>query len=69
MPLSFSSPAIHDNTKEKGQNITFNRIDDTVLGRLREIVGDEHVSVSPDDMQKYSHDEVLDLHHEPETAA
>jgi len=41
-------------------------IDEGIRGRLREIVGEENVSVSAEDKETYSHDEVAELHHEPE---
>ena len=44
----------------------YNKVDERILVGLREIVGEENVSVSADDRQKYSHDEVAELHHEPE---
>ena len=45
---------------------TYNKIDERILARLREIVGAENVSVSAEDKEKYAHDEVAELHHEPE---
>ena len=44
----------------------YRAIDDTILDGLREIVGDENVSVSAEDRDTYAHDEVAELHHEPE---
>jgi len=41
-------------------------IDEGLCARLREIVGEENVSVSAEDKEKYSHDEVAEVHHEPE---
>ena len=32
---------------------------------MREIVGEDNVSVSAEDKEKYSHDEVAELRHEP----
>jgi len=45
---------------------TYNRVDERVLAQLREIVGEENVSVSPEDKEKYSHDEVVEIQYEPE---
>ena len=46
----------------------YRKIGDSVLTRLREIVGEENVLVSPEDLEPYSHDEVAELHHAPEAA-
>ena len=48
------------------KNKAYKKVDETVLARLRDIVGEENVSVSAEDREKYSHDEVADLRHEPE---
>ncbi len=45
---------------------TYSKVDDAILAQLREIVGEENVSVSAEDREKYSHDEVAELRHEPE---
>ncbi len=45
---------------------TYSKVDDAILARLREIVGEENVSVTAEDKEKYSRDEVVELHHEPE---
>ncbi|NQT93437.1 MAG: FAD-binding protein [Lentisphaerae bacterium] len=41
-------------------------VDEGVLDRLRGIVGVDGVSVSEEDRNTYSHDEVAEIHHEPE---
>ena len=45
---------------------TYTKVDEPILARLREIVGEDNVSVSAEDKEKYSHDEVAELRHEPE---
>lgn len=45
---------------------TYNSVDERMLAHLREIVGEENVSVSPEDKEKYAHDEVVELRYEPE---
>ena len=47
-------------------NSTYKKIDEGILGRLREIVGPENVSISAEDKDNYAHDEVAELHCEPE---
>ena len=47
-------------------NTEYNKVDEGILARLRDIVGEENVSVSAEDREKYSHDEVAELQHEPE---
>ncbi len=47
----------------------FEKIDGAVLEELRGIVGAENVFVSPEDKEKYSHDEVAEIRHEPEAVA
>jgi glycolate oxidase len=44
----------------------YTKIDNNILSALREIVGDGNVSTTSEDMEKYAHDEVAELHHEPE---
>lgn len=44
----------------------YRKIDESILARIRLIVGAENVSVSAADKDKYSHDEVAELHLEPE---
>ncbi len=45
---------------------SYNKVDEGILAQLREIVGDEDVLVSDEDKDTYSHDEVAELHCEPE---
>ncbi len=47
----------------------YKKIAGSILHRLREIVGEENVLVSPEDREPYSHDEVAGLRHEPEAVA
>ena len=44
----------------------YRKLEERTLERMREIVGAENVSVSAEDKDKYSHDEVAELHYEPE---
>ncbi len=44
----------------------YKKIDDAILQKLKKIVGEKNVSVSLDDKETYSHDEVAELSHEPE---
>ncbi len=44
----------------------YKKIDEGILTKLKEIVGAENVSTSSEDRDKYAHDEVAELHHEPE---
>ncbi len=44
----------------------YTKIDEGILSKLRDIVGDENVSTSDEDKDKYAHDEVAELHHEPD---
>ncbi len=44
----------------------YRKIDENILKKLRGIVGEKNVSVSPDDRKNYGHDEVAELFHEPE---
>jgi len=44
----------------------YSRVDEALLARLREIVGEENVLVSGEEKEPYTHDEVAELHHEPE---
>jgi len=44
----------------------YKKIDDSILKKLKEISGKENVSVSPEDKETYSHDEVAELKYEPE---
>ena len=44
----------------------YNKIDSKILDQLRNISGEENVSVSPEDKETYSHDEVAELKSEPE---
>ena len=44
----------------------YDKIDENTLAQLREIVGEENVSVSAEDRETYSHDEVIEVRHEPE---
>ncbi len=46
--------------------MAYAEVDEDILSRLREIVGEENVSASPEDKEKYSHDEVAELHHSPD---
>ncbi len=47
-------------------NTKYSRLTETILDRLREIVGKDNVFTSADDREKYSHDEVTEVHVEPE---
>ena len=47
-------------------NSAYRRLDKTLLDQLIAIVGGAGVSTSPEDLDKYSHDEVAELHFEPE---
>ena len=38
----------------------YNKIDDEIIQRLKEIVGDQYVSSDSEKMEPYSHDEVAD---------
>lgn len=44
----------------------YKKIDDSILKKLQAISGEENVSVSPEDKETYSHDEVAELKYEPE---
>jgi glycolate oxidase len=44
----------------------YNKIDGKILDQLRKISGEENVSVSAEDIETYSHDEVAELKSEPE---
>ena len=44
----------------------YTKIDSNILDQLRKISGEENVSVSPEDKETYSHDEVAELKSEPE---
>ena len=44
----------------------YTKVDEGILSKLRDIVGAENVSTSSEDKEKYAHDEVAELHHEPE---
>jgi glycolate oxidase len=44
----------------------YKKVDERILAKLKEIVGAENVSVSREDKDKYAHDEVAELHYEPE---
>jgi len=44
----------------------YNRTDESILAELRQIVGEENVSVSAEDKETYSHDEVPELSHKPD---
>lgn len=44
----------------------FRKVDEQIIAALRGIVGNENVSVSAEDREKYSHDEVAELRCEPE---
>ena len=44
----------------------YKKIDETVLTRLKEIVGEKNMLLSQEEMEPYSHDEVAELHHQPE---
>ena len=47
-------------------NRAYNKVDERVLARLREIVGEGNVSVSAEAREQYSHDEVTEVRYEPE---
>ena len=49
-------------------NSAYRKLDSSALDRLREIVGAENVLTGDDDLEKYSHDEVAELHYLPEAA-
>ncbi len=53
-------------TREGRIDTMYKKIDDGILSKLREIVGAENVSTSSEDREKYAHDEVAELYHEPE---
>ncbi len=42
------------------------KVDESILGKLTEIVGEENVSTSAEDIETYSHDEVMEIKHAPE---
>jgi glycolate oxidase len=44
----------------------YTAIDEGILGQLRQIAGEANVLTTPEDMEKYAHDEVQELHHMPE---
>ena len=44
----------------------YNPVDDGIVDALRQIVGDTYVLVDPEDMEPYSHDEVVGLRASPE---
>lgn len=44
----------------------YKKIDNGILDKLRKIAGENNVSVSPEDIEVYSHDEVAELRCEPE---
>ena len=46
--------------------MAYAEVDENILSRLRGIVGEENVSVSSEDKEEYSHDEVAELHHSPD---
>jgi len=46
----------------------YRKIDARTLGRLRAIVGEENLIDSPEKLEPYSHDEVAELHAQPEAA-
>jgi len=52
--------------REERIDMTYKKVDERILARLQEIVGEENVSVSLEDKDKYSHDEVTEVRHEPE---
>ncbi|MEI7435696.1 MAG: FAD-linked oxidase C-terminal domain-containing protein [bacterium] len=47
-------------------NAKYKKLDRTCLDQLREIVGRDNVFTSAEDREKYSHDEVTEVHIEPE---
>ena len=47
-------------------NAKYQRLNESILDQLREIVGKDNVFTSAEDREKYSHDEVTELHIEPE---
>lgn len=46
--------------------MAYKKIDGDILNSLKNIVGEEDVLVAHDDLEPYSHDQVAELHHEPE---
>ena len=44
----------------------YTRINESILGRLKDIAGEEDVLTSSEEIEPYSHDEVAELQHEPE---
>ena len=47
-------------------NAKYQRLNESILDRLREIVGQDNVFTSAENREKYSHDEVTEVHFEPE---
>ncbi|MDB5030870.1 FAD-linked oxidase C-terminal domain-containing protein [Mucilaginibacter sp.] len=49
--------------------MTYNKITEDILAAIKLIVGDDAVITTPNDLEKYSHDETEDLHFYPEVVA
>ena len=47
-------------------DMTYTELDGKILAQLGEIVGEDNVSVTAEDIEKCSHDEVAEIHHRPE---
>ena len=47
----------------------YNQINDSVLEKLKEIVGEPNLLTAPEDLEDYSHDEVAELRAVPEAVA